>query len=90
MALDILAIATILLAPVFAEFAKIRTKATRAFGMIAASGVLLLLALGFEMVFTGIAGADMVALYGAMLFSVVGFIFLLVGAVWAAITLMQK
>jgi hypothetical protein len=88
MALDILAIATILLAPVFAEFAKIRTKATtRAFNMIAASGVLFLLAMGFS-VFTGIESS--VALYGAMLFDVVGFIFLLVGAVWAALTLMQK
>ena len=90
MALDILAIATILLAPVFAEYAKIRTKATRAFSMIAASGVLLLLALGFDMVFANIAGADMIAFYGAMLFSVVGLIFLLVGAVWAVLTLMQK
>jgi hypothetical protein len=87
MALDVLAIATILLAPVFAEFAKIRTKATRAFSMIAASGVLFLLAMGFS-VFTGIEAS--VAMYGAMLFDVVGFIFLLVGAVWAALTLMQK
>ena len=87
MALDVLAIATILLAPVFAEFAKIRTKATRAFSMIAASGVLFLLAMGFS-VFTGIEAS--VATYGAMLFDVVGFIFLLVGAVWAALTLMQK
>jgi hypothetical protein len=87
MALDILAIATILLAPVFAEYAKIRTKAVRAFSMIAASGVLFLLSMGFS-VFTGIESS--VAFYGAMLFDVVGFIFLLVGAVWAALTLMQK
>jgi hypothetical protein len=87
MALDILAIATILLAPVFAEFAKIRAKAARAFSMIAASGVLFLLAMGFS-VFSGIEAS--VALYGAMLFDVIGFIFLLVGAVWAALTLMQK
>jgi len=87
MALDILAIATILLAPVFAEYAKIRTKAVRAFSLIAASGVLFLLSLGFS-VFSGVQSA--VALYGAMLFDVVGFIFLLVGAVWAALTLMQK
>jgi hypothetical protein len=87
MALDILAIATILLAPVFAEFAKIRTKAVRAFSMIAASGVLFLLAMGFS-IFGDVASS--VAIYGAMLFDVIGFIFLLVGAVWAAITLMQK
>jgi len=87
MALDVLAIATILLAPVLAEFAKIRTKAVRAFSMIAASGVLFLLAMGFS-VFSGISFE--VAVYGAMLFDVVGFIFLLVGAVWAALTLMQK
>jgi hypothetical protein len=55
--------------------------------MIAASGVLFLLAMGFS-VFTGIEAS--VAMYGAMLFDVVGFIFLLVGAVWAALTLMQK
>ncbi|MCX6815096.1 MAG: hypothetical protein NTY20_05615 [Candidatus Aenigmarchaeota archaeon] len=89
MALDILAIATILLAPVFAEFAKIRTKATRAFSMIAASGVLFLLAMGFS-VFAAMESTTALAFYGAMLFDVVGFIFLLVGAVWAAITLMQK
>ena len=87
MALEVLAIATILLAPVFAEFAKIRTKATRAFSMIAASGVLFLLAAGFN-VFIGIEAT--VAYYGAMLFDVIGFIFLLVGAVWAALILMQK
>ena len=87
MALEILAIATILLAPVFAEFAKIRTKATRAFSMIAASGVLFLLAMGFS-IFGDVA--SVVAIYGALLFDVIGFIFLLVGAVWAAITLMQK
>lgn len=87
MALDILAIATILLAPVFAEYAKIRAKAARAFSFIAAAGVLFLLSLGFA-VFGDIASP--VAIYGAMLFDVVGFIFLLVGAVWAAVTLMQK
>jgi hypothetical protein len=87
MALDVLAIATILLAPVFAEFAKIRTKATRAFSMIAASGILFLLAAGFS-IFIDVAST--VAVYGALLFDIIGFIFLLVGAVWAAITLMQK
>ena len=89
MALEVLAIATILLAPVLAEFAKIRTKAARAFSFIAASGVLFLLAQGFT-IFNGISGAAMVADVGVMLFDVVGLIFLLVGAVWAAITLMQK
>jgi len=88
MALDVLAIATILLAPVFAEYAKIRTKATRAFSMIAASGVIFLLAMGFSAVFANIEIS--VAYYGAMLFDVIGFIFLLVGALWAALTLMQK
>jgi len=88
MALEILAIATILLAPVLAEYAKIRTKATRAFSMIAASGVLFLLALGLSAVFANIEFT--VAYYGAMLFDVVGFIFLLVGALWAALILMQK
>ncbi|MEM7816184.1 MAG: hypothetical protein QXN71_03630 [Candidatus Aenigmatarchaeota archaeon] len=87
MALDVLAIATILLAPVFAEFAKIRTKAARAFSFIAASGVLFLLAHGFN-VFSGIEAS--VAFYGAMLFDVIGLIFLLIGALWAALTLMQK
>jgi len=87
MALDVLAIATILLAPVFAEFAKIRAKAARAFSMIAASGVLFLLAMGFS-IFGDVASA--VAVYGALLFDIIGFIFLLVGAVWAALTLMQK
>ena len=87
MALEVLAIATILLAPVLAEFAKIRTKAARAFSMIAASGVLFLLAMGFS-VFSGISYE--VTVYGAMLFDVVGFIFLLVGALWAALILMQK
>ncbi|HJW97118.1 MAG TPA: hypothetical protein VJ485_03065 [archaeon] len=87
MALEVLAIATILLAPVFAEFAKVRAKAARAFNMIVASGILFLLAMGFS-VFVSIASP--VAFYGAMLFDLIGFIFLLVGAVWAALTLMQK
>ncbi len=87
MALDVLAIATILLAPVLAEYAKIRAKAARAFSFIAASGVLFLLAMGFS-VFSGVQST--VAVYGAMLFDVVGFVFLLVGAVWVALTLMQK
>ncbi len=74
------AIAT-LLAPVFAEYAKIRVKAERQFNFIAAAGIFFLLALAFNASFLALAGGA--GIYGLYLFEFLGWIFLLVGVLWA-------
>lgn len=73
-----------LLVPVFAEYAKIRKKAQRAFSLIAGSGVLFVLAAAFKVSFGGIPLMGIVASGGAMLFQFIGWIFALIGAIWAA------
>ncbi len=75
------AVAT-LLAPVFAEYAKIRVKAEKQFNFIAAAGIFFLLALGFNAsFFTALAGGAEV--WGMYLFEFLGWLFLLVGVLWA-------
>lgn len=90
MALDInfiwLAIAT-LLAPVFAEYAKIRTKVERPFNFIAGAGIFFLLSAGFSLSFFDLAGGA--AVYGVYLFEFLGWLFLLIGVLWAALGLMK-
>jgi len=72
------AVAT-LLAPVFAEYAKIRSKAERQFNFIAAAGIFFLLSIAFAstlfLTYIGYAGV--------YLFEFVGWLFLLIGALWA-------
>ncbi|MCD6590344.1 MAG: hypothetical protein J7K72_00025 [Candidatus Aenigmarchaeota archaeon] len=83
MAVDLIwfALAT-LLAPVFAEYAKIRTKAERQFNFIAAAGIFFLLAVGFQVsLFTNFAPTAY--MYGVYLFEFLGWLFLLVGVLWA-------
>jgi hypothetical protein len=77
-----------LLTPVFAEYAKIRSKAERQFSFIAIAGVFFLLSISFELsFFTDMAGAA--AIYGVYLFQFLGWILLLVGVLWAALGLMK-
>jgi hypothetical protein len=75
------AIAT-LLAPVFAEYAKIRSKAERQFNFIAAAGVFFLVSIAFTAtLFTYAIGNAYI--FGVYLFEFLGWIFLVVGALWA-------
>jgi hypothetical protein len=75
------AIAT-LLAPVFAEYAKIRSKAERQFNFIAAAGVFFLVSIAFTVsLFTNTLGSSYIL--GQYLFEFLGWIFLVVGALWA-------
>ncbi|RLJ02981.1 MAG: hypothetical protein DRP11_02090 [Candidatus Aenigmatarchaeota archaeon] len=69
-----------LLVPVFAEYAKIRARAERAFGYIAAAGVLFILAVVLQQMETLFAGMTQVALA----VEVVGVIVAIFGAVIAA------
>jgi hypothetical protein len=76
-----LAIAT-LLTPVFAEYAKIRTKAERQFNFIAAAGVFFLVSIAFTAsLFTNMLGSTYI--FGVYIFEFLGWLFLVVGAVWA-------
>ena len=81
-----LAIAT-LLAPVFAEYAKIRSKVEKQFNFIAGAGIFFLLAAGFGLSFFDLAGGA--AVYGVYLFEFLGWLFLLIGVLWAALGLMK-
>lgn len=77
-----------LLAPVFAEYAKIRTRVERPFNFIAGAGIFFLLAMGFQVsLFTDMVGAASV--YGVYLFEFLGWLFLLIGVLWAALGLMK-
>lgn len=88
MAVDVwFAIAT-LLAPVFAEYAKIRVKAEKQFNFIASAGIFFLLAIAFNASFLTMAGDA--AMYGMYLFEFLGWIFLLVGAIWAVFAGLMK
>ena len=82
-----LAVAT-LLAPVFAEYAKIRSKAERQFNFIASAGIFFLLALAFNASFLTIAGGA--AIYGLYIFECLGWLFLLVGVIWAVFSGLLK
>ncbi len=77
-----------LLAPVFAEYAKIRAKAERQFSFIAGAGVFFLLAMSFELSLFNLAGGAQV--YAMYLFQFIGWIMLLIGVLWAALGLMKE
>ncbi len=78
-----------MLVPVFAEYAKIRKNAEKAFNWIAVAGVSFILSAAF-----GIAlwttYIPQLATYGAMVFQFVGWIFVLVGALLAITTMIKK
>ena len=70
----------------FAEYVKIRAKASKQFNWIAASGVLILLAAASSWI--SVLGAQ--AMSGAeTLFSVIGWILLLIGSLWGAAELLK-
>lgn len=73
-----------LLAPVLAEYAGIMDKAPKGFSLIGGAGVLYILAKGFDM--SMVFGENMpnIASSGAMLFDVLGWLFLLIGAIMVA------
>ena len=79
----------IFLVLVFAEYTKIRGKLDKPFKFIAGAGVLFLLAFSFGglTVMGMIGGAEM---YGLYLFEFIGWIFLLIGTLWAAVEFMKK
>lgn len=81
MAVDVWFVVATLLAPVFAEYAKIRVKAERQFNFIAAAGIFFLLSIGFTASFFALVGDT--ALWGMYLFEFLGWLFLLVGVLWA-------
>ncbi|MBI4021111.1 MAG: hypothetical protein HY369_02620 [Candidatus Aenigmarchaeota archaeon] len=74
----------IFLVLVFAEYMKVRTKATKQFNWIAGSGLLVLLAAASSWI--SVAGNSVVS--GATtLFGVIAWIMLLIGALWGALEL---
>ncbi|MFP4115704.1 MAG: hypothetical protein ACLFTQ_00655 [Candidatus Aenigmatarchaeota archaeon] len=82
-ALIAMAIAS-LLAPVLAKYAGIMEEAKRGFSLIAGAGVLYLLARSFEVTEIMTAEAPNVAAWGTKIFGLIGWIFLLVGAILVA------
>ncbi|MBU3896543.1 MAG: hypothetical protein KJ697_01255 [Nanoarchaeota archaeon] len=70
----------LLLTPILAEYGKIRNKADRGFLWMGAGGAVYLLAAAFKL---GIDGMTLSALgWGATLFSVIGLIITLIGAIF--------
>ncbi|MBN2102199.1 MAG: hypothetical protein JW716_05000 [Candidatus Aenigmarchaeota archaeon] len=89
MAVDLLWLAFFaLLVPVLAEYGKIKGLA-KPLGFIAGSGLFFLLAAGFEtslwMMYAAAYGP-----LGSALFQFLGWILLLVGALWGVVTLLQN
>ena len=77
----------LLIAPVFAEYAKIRVKAEKAFSMVALAGLFLLLAGSFQVQFFNMAAGY--SLYAVYLFEFLGWLVLLIGVLWAATKLVK-
>ena len=78
-----------LLVPVFAEYAKIRKNAEKAFNWIAIAGVSFILATSFGITIWA-TYIPALSLYGAMLFEFIGWAFVLIGSLLAITTLMKK
>lgn len=72
-----------LLVPVFAKYAEVKSSAEKGFSLIAGAGVLFILAQAFE-VNVLVNNVSQLSTWGSMLFQVIGWIFVLVGAIWAA------
>ena len=88
MAVDVWFAVATLLTPVFAEYAKIRVKAERQFNFIAAAGIFFLLAIAFNASFFALTGGA--GVYGMYLFEFLGWLFLLVGVLWAVFAGLMK
>lgn len=78
-----------LLVPVFAEYAKIRKNAEKAFNWIAVAGISFVLATAFSVTLLT-TYIPMLATYGSLLFEFIGWIFVLIGALLAIVTFMKK
>lgn len=80
-------VTVVFLVLVFAEYTKLRARTPKAFNFVAASGVLVLLAAASD--WLGVAGP--LAVQGvSTLFSVIAWILLLIGTLWAAYELTKS
>ncbi len=73
---------------VFAEYGNIRKKAKKGFNLLAGSGLFFLLAHTFSTL--SVWGEVNSAIYGTYLFEIIGWVFIIVGTVWASYQLAQK
>ncbi len=78
------AVIAIFLVLVFAEYVKVRAKISKQFNLIAASALFILLAVA-SMEWLTIAGDA--AYWAHVLFSMIGWILLLIGTIWGALEL---
>jgi len=78
-----------LLVPVFAEYAKIRKNAEKAFNWIAIAGISFILATAFGITLWT-TYIPQLAQYGMWLFEFIGWIFILIGSVLAIVAFMKK
>ncbi len=85
MAVDIWFVLVIFLAPVFAEYAKIKGEIEKQLKWIETAGLFFLLSIGFGVLLTYTNYAN----YGSMLFDFLGWLFLLIGVLWAAANLLK-
>jgi succinate dehydrogenase hydrophobic anchor subunit len=79
-----------LLTPVFTEYAKLRTKVAKPVNFVAIAGVFFLLASGFEISMWASIQVYSAAFYGSLLFQFLGWLFLLIGVLWAAFGLLKE
>ncbi|MEE9406142.1 MAG: hypothetical protein V3V26_01930 [Candidatus Aenigmarchaeota archaeon] len=86
--LDVVVVVFLVL--VFAEYIKLRAKVDKPMKFLAGSALLFLLAWSFGglSVFTTYAGSA--AMYGTQLFEILGWILLLVAALWGTLELIKK
>ncbi|MFP4116941.1 MAG: hypothetical protein ACLFQ8_01405 [Candidatus Aenigmatarchaeota archaeon] len=79
-----------LLAPVLAKYAGLMEKAKRGFSLIAGAGALYLLAYSFGQTELVVEEAAQLATWGSYLFGLIGWIFVLVGALMVAYKLAME
>ena len=79
-----------LLVPVFAKYAGILEEAKKGFSLIAGAGVLYLLSHSFEMTGLVVDKAAWLEMWGSYLFGLIGWIFVLVGALTVAYKLSME
>jgi len=71
---------------VFAEYGNVRKKAERGFGLFAAGGMMFFLAATFNLEVLSMMSVQG-AMYGQYLFQAFGWIFVIIGTIWASIDL---
>lgn len=80
----------IFLVLVFAEYTKMRAKMDKQFKFIAGAAVLFLLAYSFMAGTLAVWGMVSGIVYAQYLFEFIGWIFLLIGTLWAAVEFLKK